>query len=711
MDMKELSLVVPIYNEEAILEKEVERMFLEMEKNFSDLDYEIFLVENGSFDRTKSIAEKMVDKFPKVRTIHLPEAGYGKALKEGLLQNNSKYTVLFNIDFWDVPFVKKALDLLYKENLDMIVGSKTAPGAEDTRPFLRRSITKTFNWLLQKAFDFSGTDTHGMKLIVTEKIKPIIKECKTEKEIFDTEFVLRAQHAGLKTQEVPVVCEERRKTTYNISKRIPRTIKDLVVLFFSLRLAKLGKIKLLAWLAVISTFLIAVFWGFPDSPSPWFDNGVNLGLAKTYVEDGVYSLRLSQDQYIESRPLFISTNYPLIGFVILSFKLFGVGLWQAQIIMILFLLGFLWASAKLIKETYGTKFVLPMLALVVTFLPFYGNGLSGGLGEVPGLFYLLLALIFFKKEKNWQIFLAGLFFGLAASTKVFYLVILGALGFSEIIRAIYYKKLFIKRWLYLAFGAALPLLVWLRTLLPEGFVSQDLQQIWQYYSNPYNVGTEEKIALSNFILDSTLLHFTILTFFFSIFIILQTKNKKIKQVEVLLFIFVLFNIKFFLGTSGWFRYLFPAHLVLLLFFPISIFTVLSAYHKRNLLKFGTYIVLALVLVQSIHLIAQRDNKLYYNPIPRELAQEISSSHFDKSIFVVDKPELWFLLKGQDISQRMQMNPYIAFGEDIFATGNLPDYIISGEPTANQYLNNNATKLEMYYNRSDQKGSYVIFEKK
>lgn len=233
-----LSIVIPIYNEEAILEREVGSIVSDMKKVLPDVQYELLLVENGSHDRTHAIAEDLARRHLEIRAMHLPNAEYGAALKHGLLKAQGEFVVLFNIDFWDVPFIRKALDLLNAEYLDMIVGSKTMQGAEDTRPLVRRIITRLFNLLLRKVFGFSGTDTHGIKFLRRNKMVPIIEACKTEREIFDTEFVMRAQLAGLKSEEIPVVCEERRKTTYTILKRIPRTVKDLIILFFTLRFSK-----------------------------------------------------------------------------------------------------------------------------------------------------------------------------------------------------------------------------------------------------------------------------------------------------------------------------------------------------------------------------------------------------------------------------------------------------------------------------------------
>lgn len=232
--MKELSIVIPVYNEERILENEINKMVFEMGAMFPRLDYELLLVENGSVDRTKTIIDTLIKKYPFViRAMHLPAPSYGLALISGLLQNNGKNAAIFNVDFWDLEFLQRALALI--PEYDIVVGSKNMPGAQDKRSFSRRLITKFFNILLKLLFGFKGTDTHGIKLFVSDKIKPIVKLCRTDQEIFDTELILRAQKMGLKMTELPVGCEEKRKTRLSLLKSARRTIRGLILLIFYLR--------------------------------------------------------------------------------------------------------------------------------------------------------------------------------------------------------------------------------------------------------------------------------------------------------------------------------------------------------------------------------------------------------------------------------------------------------------------------------------------
>ena len=71
------------------------------------------------------------------------------------------------------------------------------------------------------------------------------------------------------------------------------------------------------------------------------------------VEYGVFSLQTGPNEFVQERPLLITTNYPLLAFVALSFKIFGVGLWQAKIVMILFLFAFITLFYLLAQKYYG----------------------------------------------------------------------------------------------------------------------------------------------------------------------------------------------------------------------------------------------------------------------------------------------------------------------------------------------------------------------
>lgn len=226
-----LSVIAPAHNEEELIKKFIKDV--DSGLRILKINYEILICENGSRDKTFKIASDLSKKVKSIRVFHENKPSYGGGLKLGIQKAKAEKIIVFNIDFYDFNFVKEAFLLL--DQFDFVIGSKNLPKSKDLRPFKRRLITKTFNFLLKIVFGFSGTDTHGIKALKKSLAIPIIAQCRTDGEIFDTELVLRAQKAGLKMTEIPVKVGELRPSRYTLLSRIPKTFFDLISLSKALR--------------------------------------------------------------------------------------------------------------------------------------------------------------------------------------------------------------------------------------------------------------------------------------------------------------------------------------------------------------------------------------------------------------------------------------------------------------------------------------------
>lgn len=222
-----LSIVIPIHNEEVLLESLVKGISSGLAE-FGE-DYEIILCENGSTDSTLSLAQRLAADYPGLVVLSSPQASYGAAIRRGILHSRGERIIVFNADLWDMGFLRAAYDLLGR--YDIVIASKRHHDSHDQRPFNRRLITWGFNRVLRVMFGFTGTDTHGMKALRRVSVAPIARRCITDREIFDTELVLRAQQAGLTMTELPAVVEETRPSRYSTFARVPRTLKDLWTLY------------------------------------------------------------------------------------------------------------------------------------------------------------------------------------------------------------------------------------------------------------------------------------------------------------------------------------------------------------------------------------------------------------------------------------------------------------------------------------------------
>ncbi|RMH55392.1 MAG: glycosyltransferase, partial [Candidatus Hydrogenedentota bacterium] len=109
-DSPDISIVIPLHNEEAILENAVRRL-IEMTRTRTD-NFEIVLVENGSSDRTREIGNSLERRFREIVFLTISEPNYGYALKVGLLRARGRRILSDEIDVLDPSFHRAALAAL-----------------------------------------------------------------------------------------------------------------------------------------------------------------------------------------------------------------------------------------------------------------------------------------------------------------------------------------------------------------------------------------------------------------------------------------------------------------------------------------------------------------------------------------------------------------------------------------------------------------------
>ena len=233
-----ITIVIPIYNEQAILHAAVVDL-RERLKPFG-WSYEVILAENGSKDRTVEIAQELAVKYAdpndgQVKLISLGEPNYGKALKQGILLARGELVICDEIDLCDADFHKRAVDILETGEADLVIGSKLAAGAEDNRPVLRHVASMAYSGMLRLMLGFRGTDTHGLKAFRRTALLDTVRACLVEKDVFASEFVIRADRGGIKIKEIPVHIIEKRPPSINLFKRVPNVLKSVAKLTYAIR--------------------------------------------------------------------------------------------------------------------------------------------------------------------------------------------------------------------------------------------------------------------------------------------------------------------------------------------------------------------------------------------------------------------------------------------------------------------------------------------
>ncbi len=228
-----LSVVIPVYNEEGILRGSVLEL-QEILRPFATT-YEILICENGSRDRTVEIGREIAAEHPEVRLLSAGQPNYGMAMKMGILAARGTFVICDEIDLCDTEFYARALALLERTDTDLVVGSKCMVGSNDQRPLVRRLGTRVYNQLLRTACQYKGTDTHGLKAFKRAALVGTAERCVLDRDVFASEFVIRAHREKKKVVEIPFAVREKRPPSINLIKRVPHVLKSVARLAASVR--------------------------------------------------------------------------------------------------------------------------------------------------------------------------------------------------------------------------------------------------------------------------------------------------------------------------------------------------------------------------------------------------------------------------------------------------------------------------------------------
>ena len=194
-----LSVFLPTYNEEGIIEKVTLNVKRVLEK-IAD-NWEIIIINDGSTDRTKEIAEKLTENDRgRIRIItHGINRGYGGALKTGFSEAKYKWVAFMDSDGqFDFSEIEKFVEK--KDEADLILGYRK--NRADSFP--RKVFTFGWSGLARILLRLTVKDySCGFKLIkkeVYEKVQPLVGEEK----VTQIEMLVKAKKMGYKFAEVGV---------------------------------------------------------------------------------------------------------------------------------------------------------------------------------------------------------------------------------------------------------------------------------------------------------------------------------------------------------------------------------------------------------------------------------------------------------------------------------------------------------------------------
>ena len=99
MEKPLVSIILPAYNEEVLIERNIGILYKYLETLPKKFLWEILVVNDGSQDKTGEIAEKLKDSYSNLRVFHHKvNRNLGTALRTGFKNSLGDYVIVMDID-------------------------------------------------------------------------------------------------------------------------------------------------------------------------------------------------------------------------------------------------------------------------------------------------------------------------------------------------------------------------------------------------------------------------------------------------------------------------------------------------------------------------------------------------------------------------------------------------------------------------------------
>lgn len=235
-----LSVVIPSYNEEKRLSHTVKRVVSLLEQ--IKKSYEIIIVDDGSRDSTRTIAEQLSQSFLRVHVMSYEKnRGKGYAVKTGMLAAHSDF--IFYMDADGSTSVRELLKFLplFGRGADIVIGSRYMPqsSVEVEQPIYRRLLGRFANALIQLLILPGIHDSQcGFKGFTRSAAHTVFSKQTIDRWGFDFEILTIARAHRFIIQEVPVRWLDSHGSRVRPLRAALKTLAELMKVTYKLYLGK-----------------------------------------------------------------------------------------------------------------------------------------------------------------------------------------------------------------------------------------------------------------------------------------------------------------------------------------------------------------------------------------------------------------------------------------------------------------------------------------
>lgn len=197
------SVVIPAYNEEWRIVPTIGAIATHMSSLGEP--WEMIIADDGSTDSTVELVQEL--DLPNLQLLIAEKnGGKGSAVRRGMLRARGDIVLFADAD-QSTPIEQfAALKSLIDEGFDVVVGSRSAEGADvANKSFLRQAFSRGLNILVRVVFRIPVADTQcGFKMFTSEASEILFQRQVIDEFSFDLEVLYLAKKLGMKTAECPV---------------------------------------------------------------------------------------------------------------------------------------------------------------------------------------------------------------------------------------------------------------------------------------------------------------------------------------------------------------------------------------------------------------------------------------------------------------------------------------------------------------------------
>uniref|UniRef100_A0A8D0SJG3 Dolichol-phosphate mannosyltransferase subunit 1 n=1 Tax=Sus scrofa TaxID=9823 RepID=A0A8D0SJG3_PIG len=205
---------------------------------FSGINYEIIIIDDGSPDGTRDIAEQLVKIYGSDKILLRPrekKLGLGTAYIHGMKHATGNYIIIMDADLSHHPkFIPEFIRKQKEGNFDIVSGTRyKGNGGVYGWDLKRKIISRGANFITQILLRPGASDLTGsFRLYRKEVLQKLIEKCVSKGYVFQMEMIVRARQLNYTIGEVPISFVDR---VYGESKlggnEIVSFLKGLLTLF------------------------------------------------------------------------------------------------------------------------------------------------------------------------------------------------------------------------------------------------------------------------------------------------------------------------------------------------------------------------------------------------------------------------------------------------------------------------------------------------